>query len=117
MAQKVITFDPEVAVPFGSNLTIFSGADFDAVFTVKTSAGSSINFTGYTGTSNMKKSVIGTANTFTVGLGGRITLSMGSTETRSLDEGRYLYDVNVSSGSTFFKVIEGNIIVRAGIST
>jgi hypothetical protein len=48
MAQKVITFDPEVAVPFGSNLTIFSGADFDAVFTVKTSAGSSINFTGYT---------------------------------------------------------------------
>ena len=120
MAQKVITFDPEVVVPFGSNLTIFSGAAFDAVFTVKNSAGSSINFSGYTGTSNMKKSVIGTANTFTVGLGsdnGRITLSMGSTETRSLEEGRYLYDVNVSSGSTFFKVIEGNIIVRAGIST
>ena len=31
--------------------------------------------------------------------------------------GRYLYDINVSSGSTFFKVIEGNVLVRTGIST
>ena len=57
----------------------------------------------------MKKSAIGTANTFGVTLGdtnGRVTLSMGSTVTRSLSEGRYLYDVNVSSGSTFFKIIE-----------
>ena len=48
---------------------------------------------------------------------GKITLSMGSTVTRSLAEGRYLYDINVSSGSTFFKVIEGNVLVRTGIST
>ena len=68
----------------------------------------------------MKKSAIGTANTFGVSLGatdGKITLSMGSTVTRSLAEGRYLYDINVSSGSTFFKVIEGNVLVRTGIST
>ena len=68
----------------------------------------------------MKKSVIGTANTFGVTLGdtdGKVTLSMGSTTTRSLAEGRYLYDVNVSSGSTFFKIIEGNVLVRSGIST
>ena len=46
-----------------------------------------------------------------------VTLSMGSTVTRSLAEGRYLYDINVSSGSTFFKIIEGNVLVRTGIST
>ena len=118
--QQVITFDPDVAVPMGVNLTIFSGADFNTTFTIKTSAGSSINFTNYTGTSNMKKSSIGTANTFGVSLGdtdGKVTLSMGSTVTRSLAEGRYLYDVNVSSGSTFFKIIEGNVLVRTGIST
>jgi len=34
-----------------------------------------------------------------------------------LSEGRYLYDINVSSGSTFFKIIEGNVLVRTGIST
>lgn len=120
MAQQVVTFDPEVAVPYGINLTIFSGVDFNTTFTVKTSAGSSINFTNYTGSSNMKKSAIGTANTFGVTLGttnGRITLSMGSTVTGTLSEGRYLYDVNVSSGSTFFKIVEGNIIVRTGISS
>ena len=120
MAKQVITFDPDVAVPYGSNLTIYSGVDFNAVFTVRTSAGSSINFTNYTGYSNMKKSVIGTANTFGVTLGttdGKVTISMGSTVTSSLSEGRYLYDVNVSSGSTFFKIVEGNIIVKTGIST
>ena len=120
MAQQVITFDPDVAVPMGVNLTIFSGADFNTTFTVKTSAGYSIDFSNYTGRSNMKKSAIGTANTFGVSLGdtdGKVTLSMGSTVTRSLAEGRYLYDINVSSGSTFFKVIEGNVVVRTGIST
>ena len=120
MAKQVITFDPDVAVPYGSNLTIYSGVDFNAVFTVRTSAGSSIDFSNYTGRSNIKKSAIGTANTFGVTLGdtdGKVTLSMGSTVTRSLAEGRYLYDINVSSGSTFYKVIEGNVLVRTGIST
>ena len=42
--QQIITFDPDVAVPYGVNLTIFSGADFNTTFTVKTSAGSSIDF-------------------------------------------------------------------------
>ena len=120
MAQQVITFDPDVAVPMGVNLTMFSGADFNTTFTVRTSAGSSIDFSNYTGRSNMKKSAIGTANTFGITLGdtdGKVTLSMGSTVTRSLAEGRYLYDVNVSSGSTLFKIIEGNVLVRTGISS
>ena len=120
MAQQVITFDPDVAVPYGVNLTIFSGADFNTTFTIRTSAGSSIDFSNYTGRSNMKMSSNGTANTFGVTLGdtdGKVTLSMGSTVTRSLSEGRYLYDINVRAGSTFFKIAEGNVLVRTGIST
>ena len=58
MPQQVVTFDPEVAVPYGFNLTIFSGVDFNTTLTVKTSAGYSIDFTNYTGTSNLEKSVI-----------------------------------------------------------
>ena len=120
MAQQIITFDPDVAVPYGVNLTIFSGADFNTTFTVRTSAGSSIDFSNYTGRSNMKKSSIGTANTFGVTLGdtdGKITLSMGSTVTRSLAEGRYLYDINVSSGSTVCTGLEGSVRVGPGMST
>ena len=37
MAQQIITFDPDVAVPYGVNLTVFSGADFNTTFTIKTS--------------------------------------------------------------------------------
>ncbi len=48
MAQQVITFDPDVDVPMGVNLTIFSVADFNTTFTVKTYAGSSIDFSNYT---------------------------------------------------------------------
>ena len=64
MAQQIITFDPDVGVPMGVNLTMFSGADFNTTFTIRTSAGSSIDFTNYTGRSNMKKSAIGTAKHF-----------------------------------------------------
>ena len=46
--QQIITFDPDVAVPYGVNLTIFSGADFNTSFIIRTSAGSSIDFTNYT---------------------------------------------------------------------
>ena len=44
MAQQVITFDPDGAGPYGVNLTMFSGADFNTTFTIRTSAGSSIDF-------------------------------------------------------------------------
>ena len=34
MATKKITFDPDAGVPVGSNLTIYTGADFNATFDV-----------------------------------------------------------------------------------
>ena len=43
MAQQIITLDPDVGVPMGVNLTMFSGADFNTTFTIRTSAGSSID--------------------------------------------------------------------------
>ena len=34
MATKKITFDPDAGVPVASNLTIYTGADFNATFDV-----------------------------------------------------------------------------------
>ena len=34
MATKKITFDPTAGVPVASNLTVYTGADFDATFDV-----------------------------------------------------------------------------------
>ena len=46
-----------------------------------------------------------------------LTVSLGSTDTRSVKAGRYVYDVLVGSGATVYRIIDGNILVRGGVSS
>jgi len=48
---------------------------------------------------------------------GKISLSMGSTDTSTLSQGRYLYNVLVSTGASIYNMINGNILVYSGISS
>ena len=126
MATKTVTFDPDSGVPFGVNLIVYGGSNAVNNLEVKTTSGSNFNLTGYAGTSSISKSV-GTgassyANaTFTVGFtsayDGKVKLSLGSTATAALDQGRYMFDVNVDSGSTVFKLVNANVYVYSGISS
>jgi len=126
MANKTITFDPDAGVPRGVNLTIYTGADFATNFTVLNTSSSAFSFSGYTASATMSKSVavgatLGITTSFAVGFtsaaGGKFKVSLGSTATRSLKEGRYVYDILVSSGSTVYNIVNGNILVIAGVST
>ncbi len=126
MASHTITFDPTSGVAYGANLVINTGSTFKDSFIVKTTSGSAFNFNGWTGSSQMAKSVsIGSSSyaaaTFTVGftsaIGGKFDISLGSTATRSLTEGRYVYDILVSSGSTIYRIASGNVLVIPGISS
>jgi len=126
MATHTITFDPTSGVAYGANLSINTGSTFTDSFTVKTTSGSAFDFEGWTGSSQMAKSVsIGSslyaAATFNVGFtsaaAGKFNLSLGSTATRSLTEGRYVYDILVSSGSTVYRLASGNVLVIPGISS
>jgi hypothetical protein len=54
---------------------------------------------------------------FTSAVGGKFNISLGSTATRTLNEGRYVYDILVSSASTVYRIINGNILVIPGISS
>ena len=45
------------------------------------------------------------------------TISLGSTATRSINAGRYVYDVLVVSGMTVYRIVDGNILVRGGVSS
>jgi hypothetical protein len=126
MSNKKITFDPESGVSYPVNLTINTGATFKSSFDVVSVANTAFNFTGYTGSSQMTKSVsIGSTSypvaTFAVGFtsaaGGKFNISLGSTTTRSLTEGRYIYDILVSSGSTVYRIVDGMILVKPGISS
>ena len=126
MANNTITFDPDSGVAYGVNLTINSGADFKSTFAVVKPDKSAYNFTGYSGSSQMTKSVAigataGISTTFAVGFtsaaGGELNLSMGSTTTRAIKPGRYVWDMLVSSGSTIYRLVEGNVLVLGGISS
>ena len=126
MASKKITFDPSAGVPYAANLTIFGGANFSADFTVVDTGNAAYNFTGWTGSAQLAKSVsvgatMGALATFNVGFtsayDGKFNLSLGSTATGLLAEGRYVYNVLVSSGTTIYSIANGNILVYAGISS
>ena len=128
MASKNLTFDPNAGVPYAANLALYTGADFKTTFNVVVA----FDFQGltttsvWTGSSQMQKSAgIGAtttpSGTFTVGFssagGGIFDISMGSTATRSLSEGRYEYNVLVSSGATIYNIVNGNILVHTGIAS
>ena len=139
MTTKKITFDPESGAAYSCDLIMNVGADFSATFNVVDTANTGFNFSttnsvgvntvsGWTGSSQMTKSTaIGSTAfpvaTFTVGIdttassGYGLTVSLGSTDTRSVKAGRYVYDVLVGSGATVYRIIDGNILVRGGVSS
>lgn len=136
MATKTVTFDPDSGVPFGVNLTVYGGSNSVTNLNVVDVNNNNYDFsngitgsgatTNWSGSGQISKSVgAGSSSyanaTLTVGFtsayGGKVKLSLGSTATAALDQGRYVYDVNVDSGSTIFKLVSGNVYVYSGISS
>ena len=132
MASKNLTFDANAGVPYAANLALYTGADFKTTFNVVDTSDVAYDFQGltttsvWTGSAQMQKSagVAATtvaAGTFTVGFtsagGGVFDISMGSTATTSLSEGRYEYNVLVSSGASIYNIVNGNILVYTGIAS
>jgi len=127
MANNTITFNPDSnASAYGVNLVINTGSDFTSTFKVIRPDKSNFDFTSYTGSSQMTKSVsIGSSMsataTFSVGFtsafDGEFKITLGKGETRVLRDGRYVWDVLVSSGTTVYRLAEGNVTVVSGISS
>ena len=132
MASKNLTFDPSAGVPYAANLALYTGTDFKTTFNVVDTSDVAFDFQGltttsvWTGSAQMQKSagVAATtvaAGTFTVGFtsagGGIFEISMGSTATTSLSEGRYEYNVLVSSVASIYNIVNVNILVYTGIAS
>jgi len=104
------------------NLTIEKGTDFDAIFTVTNSDGSVFSLNNYSATSKIRKyPAAPTAKSFTTTITvatGEIKISMGSTVTSDLTEGRNYYDVIITHSGTgkVQKVFEGTAIVSNTVS-
>ena len=130
MPSNNITFDPDSGVPYGLNLTVYGGSDFNANLNVKTTSNGNFDLTDYSGSAAISKSVavgatLGITTSFTVwftsAYDGQMKLSLGTTSTRNLAEGRYVYDVlvkeEVGGGSTTYTLANGNVYVYNPVSS
>ena len=106
-----------------ANLTMDQGATFSTVITVYQDD-NILDLTGHTAAAQIRKSYSSSTSTsFTASIDdtpstGKITLSLTSTQTAALEEGRYVYDVEVTktSDSSITRVIQGIVNIRPNVT-
>ena len=108
-----------------ANLTIDQGAPFSSDVTVKDANGNVFDLTGYSASAKMAKGYSSTRTRTSItctiqapATNGIVTLALTADQTTALDEGRYVYDLEIlqTSSSTITRVIEGIITVRPQVS-
>jgi len=106
------------------NITIPQKANFEEVFTYTNDSNAAYDLTGYGVTAALRKHVGAAASVgFSyVGIAssaaGQVKVSMSSSVTGIITEGRYDYDVRLTTadGLTEVRLVEGMAIVTAGVS-
>lgn len=101
------------------HITIDQGADFSQVIPMLYANGASLDITGYTANSVVKKNYTA-ANTavFTTAISGaNLTLSLTDVETGAMAAGRYVYDIKLTDGGGIVsRQAEGIVTVRASVT-
>ena len=107
-----------------NNLIIDAGEDFSQVLTLEDSLDAIVNLTGYAASSYVRKHpessnvVAGFGVSIFNPVQGQLRLSLGSSITSTIPEGRYVYDILVTTAAGLKNiVVEGMVTVRAGITT
>jgi len=106
-----------------ANLRLEQGTTFSSDITVTSDDGSIFNLTGHTASAKMAKGYASThtRTNFTTAINivtGVVTISLNADQTNGLEEGRYVYDVEIlkTSDSTVTRVIEGIITVYPSVT-
>lgn len=103
-----------------SNLVIDQGATFSTDLTLTDENGDALNLTGYTANSQLRKWYTSTNSvsfsTTTNNSIGVVTLSLSSNQTAALTAGRYVYDVEISDGTTISRIVEGIVTVTPNVT-
>ena len=104
------------------NFILEQGATFNRQLTVKDD-GSAMNLTGYSVASKMRSThdsstVVGTFTcTISNATGGIITMSMTNSVTGAIEEGIYVYDLEMTSGSgVVTRLMEGTVTVNPEVT-
>ena len=103
-------------------MLIEQGATFSTVVNVVDSAGAAVNLSGYSASSQMRKSYYATSYTIitptiTGNANGEITLSMTAANTANLTPGRMLHDLLITSPAGIkTRVIEGIAVIMPSVT-
>lgn len=104
-----------------ANIIIDQGTTFSTVINLTDDNGDPIDLTGYSGDAEMRKHYTSSnSQSFSVslgGTGGTVTLSLSASQTANLTAGRYVYDVEVTSGSNVVsRIVEGIVTVTPEVT-
>jgi hypothetical protein len=104
-----------------ANIIIDQGTTFSTVINLTDDNGDPIDLTGYTGDSEMRKHYTSSnSQSFSIALGGNtgtVTLSLTAGQTANLVAGRYVYDVEVTSGANVVsRIVEGIVTVTPEVT-
>tara|TARA_Y100000389_G_scaffold90865_1_gene87443 strand:- start:1280 stop:1612 length:333 start_codon:yes stop_codon:yes gene_type:complete len=105
-----------------ANIFIDQGTDFSITVDVTDSAGDVLDMTNYTSAGQIRKTYTSStvSASFTTSINaaaGQVTLSLNDTTTSGLEAGRYVYDLNITSGGgQTTRVVEGQAIVTPGVT-
>ena len=104
-----------------TNYKIDQGSDWSTEVTAKDSAGAVIDLSNHTITSHMRKNYTSTVSTAITGTtvnasAGTLTLNLTSAVSAAMKSGYYYYDVEVTTGSTVTRILEGKIHLRPEVT-
>ena len=104
------------------NFTIEQGTTFNRVLTLQEN-GSAMNLSGYSVASQIRSthdssSVAGTIScTISNASSGQITLTMTNSTTSGIEEGIYVYDIEITSGAgSVTRILEGKVTVSPEVT-
>ena len=109
------------------NIICDQGSTFSRQLTWNDSAGSAVNLTGYTARMDVRTSIdaagaavlsLTTTNGRIVlgGTAGTINLTAEATATQVVESGNYVYDLELVSGSTVTRLVQGSFVVRGEVT-
>ena len=104
-----------------ANIIIDQGTTFSTDLTLTDEYGDILDLTGYTANSQMRKwyTSSNAAATFTASVNvstATVTLSLTSNQTSNIASGRYVYDVEITNGTTTSRISEGIVTVTPQVT-
>jgi len=107
---------------FVSNITIEQGFTFDTSFQLEDTRSnaplvlSGASAEGMLRKTHTSKNAVSFASSVSDPELGIISISLTSTQTEALKEGRYVYDIKITTGGQEYKAVEGSALVRPGVT-